>query len=124
MRLETSRRHDFSNRLLFGHGDAIAADVIASAALASEEDLLRLARVASKTGNASLKRAALTVGAERNMGDVLVEVFGDEEQELYAEIKSAPPAEVLERQTHNVGIDSVVPGVNVDQLSPPAKGST
>jgi hypothetical protein len=58
------------------------------------------------------------------MGDALVELFGEEEQELFAEIQQAPPQEVLDRQTHDVGIDAVVPGVNVDQLSPPAKGST
>ena len=123
-RAKVEARKAEAEAALYGHGDPISADVIASAALASEEELLRLARVASKTGNASLKRAALTVAEDRNMGEVLVEVFDEEDKALYAEIKSAPPQEVLDRKTHDVGIDSVVPGVNADQLSPPAKGST
>jgi hypothetical protein len=109
---------------LFGHGDAVAADVIATATLASEEVLMRLARVASKTNNASLKRAALTVAEERNMGEVLVEVFDEEDKALYAEIKSAPPAEVLARQTDDGGIDAVVPGVDIGKIMPARDGTS
>ena len=117
---------------LYGHGEELSADVLARAALASDDELRNMARIASKTNsaslnaslNASLKQAALSVAADRDMGDALVELFGEEEQELFAEIQQAPPQEVLDRQTHDVGIDAVVPGVNVDQLSPPAKGST
>ena len=113
---------------LYGHGEELSADVLARAALASDDELRNMARIASKTNNASLnaslKQAALSVAADREMGDALVELFGEEEQELFAEIQQAPPQEVLDRQPHDVGIDAVVPGVNVDQLSPPAKGST
>jgi hypothetical protein len=109
---------------LYGHGQELSADVLARAALASDEELRGMARIASKTNNASLKQAALSVAADRGMGDALIEVFGDEDRELYSEIQQGPPREVLDRQTHDVGIDAVVPGVNVDELSPPAKGST
>jgi len=64
------------------------------------------------------------VGAERGLGDVLVETFGDEERKLYAEITAAPPAEVLDRQTDEAGIDAVVPRASVFQMSPPANGTT
>src|ERR671916_159413 len=60
--------------------------------------------------------AALSVAADRNMGDALLEVFGDEERALYQEIQQAPPTEVLERQTHDVNIDAVVPDVSPDVI--------
>jgi hypothetical protein len=81
-------------------------------------------RIASKTNNASLKQAALSVAADRGMGDALLEVFGDEDRALYQEIQQAPPGEVLDRQTDDDGIDAVVPGVNPSQIMPPAKGSS
>jgi hypothetical protein len=109
---------------LYGHGDPASADVLARAALASDEELRNLANVASKTNNASLKRAALVVGAERGLGDVLVETFGDQERELYAEIQAAPPAEVLARVTHETAIDTVVPKVSERQMAPHANGTT
>ena len=40
------------------------------------------------------------------------------------EIQQAPPTEVLERQTHDVNIDAVVPDVSPDVIMPPAKGSS
>jgi hypothetical protein len=109
---------------LYGHEDPISADVLATATLASDDELKRLANMASKTGNASLKRAALVAGAQRGMGDVLIETFGDEERELFSELAAVPPVEVLDRQTDDVGIDSVVPNVSVNQLMPSANGHT
>jgi hypothetical protein len=75
---------------LFGHGDTLSADVLARAALASDEELRNMARIASKTNNASLKQAALSVAADRGMGDALLEVFGDKDRALYQEIQQAP----------------------------------
>lgn len=109
---------------LFGHGDALSADVLARASFASNEELLAMAKVATKTGNASLKQATLSVAAERELGDVLVETFSPEEQDLYAEITGAPPKEVLDRQTHAVDTDAVLPSPNLGQLMPPDNGTT
>jgi hypothetical protein len=109
---------------LYGYGEELSADALARAALASDEELRNMARIASKTGNASLKQATLSVAADRGMGDALLEVFGDEDRALYQEIQQAPPGEVLARKTDGSGIDSVVPAVNEGQIMPPAKGST
>lgn len=107
---------------LFGHGQELSADVLARVALANDEELRNLARIAKKTNNASLKQATLSVGEDRGMGGVLVEVFDDEDKQLYAEVKAAPPEEVLDRQAHN--IDTVVPAVNESQILPAADGSS
>ncbi len=123
-RQKLEKRKAEAELALYGHGDPVSADVLAKAALASDQELKNLASIASKTGNASLRKAALVAGAERGLGDVLLETFGDEEQALYAEITEAPPPEVLDRITDDVGIDSVVPGVNVNQLMPHASGTT
>jgi hypothetical protein len=109
---------------LFGHGQELSADVLARVALANDEELRNLVRIAKMTDNASLKQATLSVAADRGAGDSLVEVFGDKDRALYQEIQQAPPGEVLERQTDDGGIDSVVPGVDEKQIMPPAKGSS
>jgi hypothetical protein len=123
-RERVEQRKTQAEAALYGHGDALSADVLARAALASDEELRNMARIASKTNNASLKQAALSVAADRGMGDALLEVFGDEDRALYQEIQQAPPGEVLDRQTDDDGIDAVVPGVNPSQIMPPAKGSS
>ena len=123
-RERVEQRKTQAEAALYGHGDALSADVLARGALASDEELRNMARIASKTNNGSLKQAALSVAADRNMGDALLEVFGDEERALYQEIQQAPPTEVLERQTHDVNIDAVVPDVSPDVIMPPAKGSS
>ena len=62
--------------------------------------------------------------AKRELGEALVEVLSPEERDLLGELQEIPPAEVLERQTDDTGIEAVVPRVSVNQMAPTAKGST
>ncbi len=103
---------------LYGHGDDASADLLARAALASDQELTNLAQIASKTGNHALRRACLVAGEQRGQAATLVEALAPEERALYAEITEVPPSEVLDRVTADVGIDAVVPNVSVNQLSP------
>jgi len=105
---------------LYGHGDDSSADLLARAALASDQELANLAQLASKTGNTALRRAALVAGEQRGLASTLAETLDDQARELYAEISDAPPTEVLDRVTGDAAIDAVVPVAGERQLSPPA----
>ncbi len=105
---------------LYGHGDDASADLLARAALATDQELKNLAQLASKTGNTALRRAALVAGEQRGLASTLVETLDDQAREIYAEIADAPPSEVLDRVTGDAGIDAVVPSASVNQISPPA----
>ncbi len=81
-------------------------DLLARAALATDDQLRSLMDLAATTGNSELGRAAFVVAQQRQLDGVLAAYFetNPEAHALYEELQAAPTAETMERRVADAGV--------------------
>jgi hypothetical protein len=114
----TQRRRQAEEEL---YGAGQNAEVLARLATGSDDQILAAARVAARTNNTELRKAAIATAKERDLGEALVEVLDDNERDLLNELSQAPDKDMLDRVAD---AERVLPGVDVDRLMPPAQGTS
>jgi hypothetical protein len=104
---------------LYGAGQN--AEVLARLATGTDDQVLAAARVAARTNNPELRKAAIATAKERDLGEALAEVLSDKERDLLNELAQAPDAEVMARAADAA---RVLPAVDTARIMPPANGAT
>jgi hypothetical protein len=103
---------------LFGASGQESADALARAAMADDEQLASLSRMAAKTGSRGLARAVFIEAHERGRGDLMNEYLqsNPEARPYFEELVSIPGPEERERTLSNAS--TVIPEPTAEQVRP------
>jgi len=107
---ELAQRRGELQRQIFGVSGSDSAEVLARAALASEDELAMLMDLAATTGNNELAKAAFVVADHRGQGDLVDKYFdaaGSDARGLYQEWCELLDEETITRRAETA--DSVIP---------------
>jgi hypothetical protein len=113
------QREAFLQQQLFGDGQD--PGVLATLSVADDAAIVRTAKLAVKTNNTELRKAALAVASERNLGEVLSEILSEEEAGYLRELAAIPDDAILSRPDD---AERVLPIAREDQIMPRADGTS